>query len=246
MTADFNYILPLIILIGVIASLIDKARKASDEAKRRSNLPPPIPRPRVDLPEATRRQIYGSGETTVRRAKPLVMGMPAPEETEGRNDSGEGRNDEDWGKPAWTPPPTRPQPRPQPVSPTPASTPWGELRRQLEQGARNIEQEVRRQMDEAQRRSGQQRPLTEFERQEQLRQQRREQEAARARQAGPRRQAPAPAPQQQQPQRPAPPPPPQRRAPRPRRRPHPLLGDSGDIRRAIVLREVLGPPRGLE
>lgn len=239
MTAGFEFVIPLIIIIGVIASLIDKAKKASEEA-RRQELDRERRMRKADLPEATRRQIYGDGEAPVRRAKPLVIEqIPAPD-MEGRNDTGDGTNDE--GMPS---PPVQPRPgRPVVMEPPPATTPWGELRRTLEQGARGIEQEVRRQLAEAQRR--QMPPQTEYDREQQRRRQRTEAEQAQRRQAAAARTA-RPAARPPEPQRePTRPEPPVRRATHPRRRVHPLLGGMADVRRAIVLREVLGPPKALE
>ncbi|MDX9976270.1 MAG: hypothetical protein RBU21_25065, partial [FCB group bacterium] len=40
--------------------------------------------------------------------------------------------------------------------------------------------------------------------------------------------------------------PPARRSTQGRRRVHPLLGDMNDVRRAIVMREVLGPPKAFD
>ncbi|MDX9971748.1 MAG: hypothetical protein RBU21_02030, partial [FCB group bacterium] len=239
MTADFEFVLPLIIIIGIIASLIDKAKKASEEAKRQQ-----LERERrmrkADLPEATRRQIYGDGEAPVRRAKPLVIEQIPTPDAEGRNDTGDGRNDE--GMPV---PPVR-QPRPvRPVAvPAPPSTPWGELRRTLENKARDVEQEVRRQLAEAQRR--QTPPQTEYDREQQQRRQRHEAQQAQRQQAVARRAQPAasrPEPARVEAPRPEPP---ARRSTQGRRRVHPLLGDMKDVRRAIVMREVFGPPKAFD
>lgn len=239
MTADFEFVLPLIILIGIIASLIDKFKKSAEEAQRQQR--DSERRAAPNLPEATRRQVYGSGEAPVRRARPLVPQERSWEESEGRNDTGDGTNGERVPQAPVQPRPARPVVVAQPAP----TTPWGELRRQLEQGARGVEKEVRRQITEAQRRQGGPSAPTEYDREQQRRRQQHEAEQAQRRQAATRAAQPARPAQQTRPEAPRPAPP-VRRATPPGRRRHPLLGDMSDIRHAIILREVLGPPRGLE
>lgn len=267
---NIGNIIPLIVFFIIIAGVISRIKNAIEEAQRRTQDPNRTGQP-TDLPEATRRQLYGDRETTVRRARPLVPGQP-PEY------DGEGVDDEDTE--IFPPPAARPA-RPQP-QPRPTGMDWGQVRRQVEEGARNLEAEarrgierqlggggqrglgrnlgdrvreaadqMRRQAEEATQRQAEARQAqrqTEYQRQEELRRRQREAQQGQRQPAGPTIRKPM-----QELRSPelagGPVPPIGGRAPRVRTgapRGHALFESGDDIRRAIVLREVLGPPRGLE
>jgi len=122
-------IIVMIVIFTVISGIANRVKGAVEEAQRRAK---EAERPvrRDDLPEATRRQIYGSDAPTVRRARPVVIERP-PEY------DGEGVDDEEMEAPPAPVPPMRPRPV-QTAEPRGAETPWGEFRRRVEEGARNL------------------------------------------------------------------------------------------------------------
>lgn len=226
--SNLDDIIGLFILIMVgLAGLVGKIRQDREE-KRKGELKPE--RRASELPESTKRQIYGPGE--VRKARPLVA-----QPTLDRDEEEEG-----WVTVSPVPPTLRPEPRPRPVVNPDVLT---EI--ELEERRKRAELEARQREEQARRRA--------------IEEMRRRLEAERqGRRPAPQAQRPPAATQRAKVQReevegeerrpkPAP-----KVAPKPK--PHPprggaltkraLIGNANDLKRAILLREILGPPRALE
>lgn len=235
----------LIFLVLAAFSVLSKVREQRAEEERRAQRAREKAQEQLELPEATRRTLYGEGGPPVAQRRQEVPAAPPR-----------------FPMPGMEPVPTRAplerqvsseQVREIPTQPAGRKIP---PRRAAEAGApptaqrpstlddlwREMQREVQRRIQPAPAPAPQ--PVT-----------------AAPRQAQPQRQQPQRR-QRQQPRRPRPEEPavqrrvqveptapvaaPKRRAPAPRPRSTALFANLGDVRRAIMLREVLGPPRALE
>lgn len=217
----------ILILVG-LAGIIGKIRQDREE-KRKGELKPEGERRASELPESTRRQIYGPGE--VRKARPLVV-QPSLEDDE---------DEKGWTPVSSMPPPIRPEGRPRPmINPEVVNEiELEERRKRAEWEARQREEQARRRAIEEMRR-----------RLEAERQERRPPPKPQRPTAAQRTQVQSePVEGEERRHRPVP------KAP-PRLKPEPqrarawsrraLFKDTNDLKRAVILREILGPPRGLE
>jgi hypothetical protein len=261
---------PLLFIAIVVSSWILQARKERIEREQAKDLMEKRQRGLEDLPEETRRQLYG--ETGPREAVPKGGAKPSPEST-GRPIAAEEFFDTLFGgKPRrkaeedaeagedWSPVQPAPRrelqeaprrtPQRRPASSTARETTPGRstpppIRRQptaQPQRGAGIEQhreqrravarqrEIERQLHEQRRTSSRQENA--------LRSQQQEWEAKRRRELERKQQMAAAQRQQQRTAQPS-------MMPEPAMRGKALIGDLRDVRRAIILSEVLGTPKGL-
>ncbi|MCC6144379.1 MAG: hypothetical protein IT368_11290 [Candidatus Hydrogenedentes bacterium] len=227
----------IIFLIIAVISMIGKmqeARKEREEAQQNARRVRP-----EDLPEKTRRMLYGD-DVEIPQAQPR-QGVPPPVPTQApvRPQPVRDVMSEPWEaprpvqdqrdvSPAQQPyiPRETPPPVPQrPVQMPRQTDPAEQARRMMEDMWRQAQRQFQQQMETQQPRPQQQPQAT--------RQVRRKRRPEAQPQEGP---APAPQPRP----RPAP------VAPAPSRQHAFLFGDLKDVRRGILMAEILGPPKGLQ
>lgn len=241
----------VIFLVLAAFSMVSKVREQRAEEERRAQRAREKAQEQIDLPEATRRTLYGESGPPVaqpRQAPPVTPPPPAAEAgpLEKLDSTGQRRaaTEQVRNVPAQstggkTPPqrvagapPAAPRPAPRPVS---LDDLWQQMQREVQRRmqpapAAAPPAPVHQQAPAAPAapRQAQQRPRQQRHKQKHVR------PAAPAAQQRPRTAPASPAAA------------PQRRAPAPRPCGTALFTNLDDVRRAIMLREVLGPPRAME